>query len=209
MAPQGLFVVFTSSAGDLVTNDANGTSDVFVATTPSRQTGTTAPPTASISQADQPSNTTGATTLQFTVTYADDVDLATTSFDDDDVTLTLKDGSVVNADAQVGSVGSGKNAKVTYSVAAPGGAVDEADNGLYTVTIRPNSVADANGNFVAAGALPQIQITAVPADGPDLTVTIPETIPAAVSGSRGRARVVVSNTGNQPVPRRSRMTLSL
>ena len=208
VAPQGRFIVFSSAASDLVTGDANGTSDVFVATTPDRTTATTAPPTASISQADQPSNTTGATTLQFTVAYADDVDLATTSFDNNDVTLTLPGGTVLPA-TRVSSVGSGRNARVTYAVAAPGGTVDEADNGLYTVTIQPNAVADANGNFVAAGPLPQIQITAVPPDGPDLTAAIPDALPAAVSGSKGRARVVVANAGNQAVPRRSRMTVSL
>jgi Tol biopolymer transport system component len=208
VAPEGRYIVFSSVAGDLVTGDANGVSDVFVATTPSRQAGDTAAPTASISQADQPSNVTGATTLQFTVSYADDTDLATTSFGDNDVTVTLKDGSVVNA-TKVSSVGSGRSAKVTYSVPAPGGTVDEADNGLYTVTVRANGVSDANNNFVAAGALPQVQVTAVPADGPDLTATIPDALPAAVSGSKGRARVVVANAGNQPVPRRSRMTVSL
>jgi TolB protein len=209
VAPEGRYIVFSSAAADLVTTgDANGVVDVFVATTPNRQAGDTAPPTASISQADQPSNVTGATTLEFTVSYADDTDLATTSFGDNDVTLTLLDGTVVNA-TRVSSVGSGQSAKVTYSVPAPGGTVDEADNGLYTVTVRANGVTDANNNSVVAGALPQIQVTAVPADGPDLVATVPDALPSAVSGSRGRARVVVANSGNQAVPKRSRMTLSL
>jgi Tol biopolymer transport system component len=209
VAPGGQFVAFTSNATNLDANDANNASDAFVATAPDRQTGNTNPPAASISQADQPPASTGEQFLQFVVTYTDDVDLATTSFDNNDITVTAPGGGSPVAAERVSSVGSGTSAKVTYRIPAPGGTLDPADDGLYTLNVQANQVADANGNFVPATTLPAVQVTVTPPDGPDLTVTIPDTLPSAVGGSRGRARVVVTNSGNQPVPRRSSMTLTL
>ena len=68
---------------------------------------------------------------------------------------------------------------------------------------------DANGNSVAAGGLAPVTVTPAAATGPDLVPTIPDPSPAAVDGSKGRARVVVTNQGDQPGPRRSTMTLQL
>lgn len=209
VAPQGLFVAFTSDATNLDAADTNALSDAFVATAPDRQTGNTNAPTVAISQADQPSATFGEAFLSFVVSYADDVDLATTSFDNNDVTITLPGGGAPVAAERVGSVGSGTAAKVTYRIPAPGGTLDAADDGLYIVNVQPSQVADANGNFVAATTLPPVQVTVTPADGPDLVASIPDALPSVVGGAKGRARVVVTNSGNQPVPKRSSMTLSL
>ena len=209
VAPGGTFVAFTSAAANLDPQDGNGVADAFVATAPDRQTGNTLPPTASIAQADQPPTSTGEAFLQFVVTYADDVDLATTSFDNNDITVTLPGGGAAVAAEKVSSVGSGKSAKVTYRIPAPGGSLDPADDGQYVLNVQGNQVLDANGNAVAAASLPAVQVTVTPPDGPDLVASIPDTLGAVVGGSKGRARVVVTNQGNQPVPRGSQMTLTL
>ncbi|HZN65798.1 MAG TPA: CARDB domain-containing protein [Tepidisphaeraceae bacterium] len=199
VAPGGQFVAFSSTATDLVSGDSNGVADAFVVTAPDR-TVDTAAPTAALATV-QPSNNTGGQFLQFAVTYSDNSDLAITSFGNDDVTITPPGGSPTAA-TFVGSTGSGSNATAVYQIAAPGGTLDEADEGLYTVTVLSgggtSGVADAAGNKVAAGALtPQLQVEVAPADGPDLTASIPDPVPAAVGGSRGRLRAVVTNSGNQ------------
>jgi hypothetical protein len=209
VAPQGLFVAFTSNATNLDANDTNGASDAFVATAPDRQTGNTNPPTVTISQQNQPPASTGETFLQFLVTYNDDVDLATTSFDNSDITVTLPGGGAPVAAEKVSSVGSGTSANVTYRIPAPGGTLDPADDGLYVLTVQGGQVLDANGNALATTVLPAVQVTVTPPDGPDLVPSIPDALPSVVGGSKGRARIVVTNAGNQPVPRRSRMTLTL
>ena len=209
VAPQGLFVAFTSNATNLVAGDANGASDAFVATAPDRQTGNTQPPTVSISQQAQPPTSTGEQFLQFVVSYTDDVDLATTSFDNNDITVTLPGGGAPVPAEKVSSVGSGRTADVTYRIPAPGGTLDPADDGLYVLNVQGGQVTDANGNAVAATTLPAVQVTVTPPDGPDLVPTIPDALPAVVTGARGRARVVVTNAGNQAVPKGSRMTLTL
>ena len=209
VAPQGLFVAFTSEASNLTTNDANGAvADAFVAQAPDRQTGNTNPPTAAIVQSDQPQAVLGSPFLDFVVTYSDDVDLATTTFDSNDVTITGPGGSPQDV-TFVSSSGSGRTARATYRIPAPGGVLEETDNGTYTVTVRANEVKDANNNSVAAGALAPFTVTATAADGPDLVPSIPFALPAAVGGSKTKVRVVVTNSGNQATPRGARMTLSL
>ena len=208
IAPQGRFIAFTSAATNLAGADANGAvTDAFVASAPDRSTGNTNAPTAAVA-ATQPAATIGDAFLQFAVTYTDDVDLAPTSFDSGDITVTPPGGGTP-IPAELVSGGSGATATVTYRIPAPGGVVDDADNGAYTINIRPDEVKDANGNAVAAGSLAPVQVTAAANTGPDLVPTIPDAIPSAVDGSRGRARVVVTNQGDQPVPRRATMTLQL
>lgn len=209
VAPQGLFVAFTSEASNLTANDANGAvPDAFVAQAPDRQTGNTNPPTAAAVQADQPPAALGSPFLDLTVTYSDDVDLATTTFDSNDVTITAPGGTPQPA-TLLSSAGSGRLARVTYRIPAPGGVLDEADNGAYTVTVNADEVKDANGNSVAAGALAPLTVLVTAADGPDLVPSFPLTVPAAVGGSRAKVRVIVTNNGTQPPPRGARMTLSL
>ena len=49
--------------------------------------------------------------------------------------------------------GGGNTRTVTYRVTAPGGTVDAADVGAYTVAVQANAVADVGGAFVPAGAI--------------------------------------------------------
>jgi hypothetical protein len=193
-----------------VATDGNGAvPDVFVVSAPDRTTGNTNPPTATIAQADQPQAVIGEQFIQFVVTYNDDVDLATTSFDSSDVTVTPPGGGAAIPAELVSSTGSGTSAKVTYRIQAPGGDVDDADAGQYTVNVQANQVQDANGNPVAAGALAPVTVTPAAATGPDLVATIPTAPPSAVGGSKGSVKVVVTNQGDQPVPKKSTMNLQL
>ena len=205
VAPGGQFIAFSSEAIDLVNGDTNGASDAFLATAPDRN-GDTVAPTASVSQLDQPSNFIGSPTLDFVVNYNDDVDLAVTSFTNDDIEVSGPGIATPVRAVFVSSVGSGRAAKATYRITAPGG-VSEASNGAYTITMRPGQVQDAAGNNVAAGTLGQVNVTAVPAEGPDIVATIPGTLLPQVSGFRGRQRVFIQNTGTQPVA--GRITVGL
>ena len=209
IAPQGLFVAFTSAATNLAGADANGAvTDAFVVSAPDRSAGNTNAPTAAAA-ATQPQATIGDAFLQFAVTYTDDVDLAPTSFDSGDITVTPPGGGAAIPAELVSSSGSGTSATVTYRIPAPGGVVDDADAGAYTINVQPDQVKDANGNSVAAAGLGPVTVTPAAATGPDLVPTIPDAIPSAVGGSKGRARVVVTNQGDQPVPRGAMMTLQL
>lgn len=208
VAPGGQFIAFSSDAIDLVGGDNNNASDAFLATAPNRA-GDTAAPTASVAQTDQPSNFTGSPTIDFTVNYNDNDALATTSFGDGDVEITGPGISVPVAATFVSSVGSGKTAKVTYRIGAPGGSVTETSNGVYTITLRGGQVQDAADNSAAPGVIGQVQLTAVPPEGPDLVVSIPGTILPAVGGFRGKQRVVIQNIGTQPAAGRINVALFL
>jgi Tol biopolymer transport system component len=209
VAPGGRFVAFTSAATNLAAGDTNGAvNDAFVGGAPNRDPGTTNPPTATIVPGNQPPATLGSPFLQFTVTYSDDVDLAPASFDGGDITVTPPGGAPLPVQF-VGISGGGTSANVTYQIAAPGGVLDEADNGAYTINVVGGQVADANGNFVAAGPLTPVTVTVTAASGPDLVPSFPEAVPPAVGLSKAKVRVLVANQGDQPTPKGARMTLAL
>ena len=213
VAPGGRFVAFTSQATNLAAGDGNGAvNDAYLAQTPDRQPGNTNPPTAAVTT-PQPVATLGSPFLQFSVTYTDDADLAPATFDNGDITVTPPGGGALPVPF-VGISGSGTTAtgtftNVTYQIAAPGGVLDEPDNGVYTINVVSNQVQDANGNAVAAGPLAPVTVTVTAASGPDLVPSFPETVPAAVGGSKAKVRVLVTNQGDQPTPRGARMTLEL
>jgi hypothetical protein len=94
-------------------------------------------------------------------------------------------------------------------MAAPGGSVDAGDAGAYVITIQAGEVKDANNNAVAAGPLPAVTVTPTTGNGPDLVPAIVGPLPAVVGGSKGKARVTVTNAGNQPTPKGAVMTLQL
>ncbi|WP_203595634.1 hypothetical protein, partial [Salipiger sp. PrR003] len=88
------------------------------------------------------------------------------SIDVSDITVTGPGGalSVTGVSVNVGTDGSPRSA--TYTVAAPGGTWDTADNGAYTVALQAGQVVDTSGNAVAAnGALTSFNV-AVPVTPP-------------------------------------------
>jgi hypothetical protein len=97
----------------------------------------------------------GAPTTTVTVTYSDTSGVNIASIGPSNLTITRNsDGlalTLLAASPDVNSNGSPRT--VTYTVAAPDGTWDPADNGTYTVSIAANQVRDVTGSAVAAGTL--------------------------------------------------------
>lgn len=101
-------------------------------------------------------NITQATTtpFSFTVSYSDNVAIAQSSIDSNDLTVTSPNGfSQVAVLDKVSNSQNGTPLVATYRINAPGGSWDNADNSTYTISMRSNQVADTNNNFVPAGVL--------------------------------------------------------
>jgi predicted outer membrane repeat protein len=127
-------------------------------------------------------------TYQFTVTYADDVAIDTTSLDSNDVTITPPPGVAAPAVSLV-SINSGNPNRVvaTYQFTAPTGAWVLTDAGGYAVNMVAGQVTDTNGS-VPAGPL----ATFVVAPPQVFTVTNPAdsgtgTLRAAIAAANGIA----------------------
>ncbi len=97
--------------------------------------------------------TTGATTTTVTVTFADNVGVDTASIDVTDLAVTGPGGVVVAVTGvSLDVAASGTPRIATYTLAAPGGTWNEADNGTYTVALLADAVRDGAGNGVAGNA---------------------------------------------------------
>jgi hypothetical protein len=95
-----------------------------------------------------------ANPYQFTVIYTDAKLVKARSIGDGDLRVTGPNG--YSQLATLVSKSPARNARTitaTYSVPAPAGQWDVADNGLYTVSVIASQVRDRAGNFIAAGAL--------------------------------------------------------
>lgn len=106
----------------------------------------TTPPTASLGNQTP---TTGSSTFDFVVTYADvTTAVDATTFDNSDITVSGPNSFSANATfvSAVGNV-------VTYRISAPGGTWDSADNGLYTVSQVANQLKDTAGNARPFGSI--------------------------------------------------------
>lgn len=193
VSSDGKFVAFSSDASDLIAGDGNNATDVFVAGTPEPTTDTT-PPTATVSATQDPA-TNGTAFYDFRVELADNVALNTVQLLDLSVTPP-GGGTPIVADFQ-SVLGSGSAATAIYRIAAPGGAIDAADNGAYTVSVPATGVIkDVANNSVAAGPIGSFTITAADANAPDLTVSFNGAQPASViGGKKSTAKVRVKNEG--------------
>jgi hypothetical protein len=92
----------------------------------------------------------GAEPFLFTVTYADELDMAEPAANA--VAITGPNGFSAVAQVILSS-NQGKTRVVKYALAAPGGSWDEADDGTYEVRLRDGGALDAGGNAVPAGVL--------------------------------------------------------
>ena len=121
--------------------------------------GFVAPPLASASVTDI--TTSGQGSKTFTVTYTDNVAVNAATIDSSDVRVTGTNG--YNQLAQFISLdvaGNGTPRTATYSAPPPNGSTWlPADNGLYTLTMQSNQVADTEGAYVAPGQLGQFNVT--------------------------------------------------
>lgn len=108
------------------------------------------PPQASLSAAGV--TAAGTTPHTFTVAYAHYTALNSSTFGADDLTAIAPDGTVLPA-AFVRADGAGAARTVTYSLAAPGGTWDAADNGTYSIVLAADAVRSTIGEPVASGTL--------------------------------------------------------
>ena len=98
-------------------------------------------------------------TADFSVTFSDNLGIDPATIDANDLTVTAPDGTVVPVTLtgiNINSIGSPRTA--IYSIAAPGGTWDAADNGDYTVAIKPGAVSDTNGNKTIAKELGKLAV---------------------------------------------------
>lgn len=188
----GQFVVFTSDASDLAAGDGNSANDVFVTGTPQAE-GDSIAPTAIVSTTQNPASTGGAE-YDFNVDLADNVALNTVSVGN--LTVTPPGGGAPIAATLMNVLGSGRNATAVYRIAAPGGTIDRADDGTYTVNMPAGAVKDVAGNAAAAGAIGTFALAAADPNSPDLTVAFVGSQPDAVIGGKAsKAKVTVKNVG--------------
>ena len=138
--------------------------------------------------------TTGATTFNFTVAYADAfTSVDTSTFDNSDVTVTGPNGFSANATyiSRVGNV-------ATYQIAAPGGTWNPADAGLYTVSQNGSQVSDTAGWSRPAGAIgtftaamPYAYVT-----GSTLHIEFPAAPNNVIIGSDGNGNTTTDENGS-------------
>jgi hypothetical protein len=96
----------------------------------------------------------GGTSYTFTVTYADNLAVSFATLDNSDILVTGPNGfSQAATFVSVNKRTSGTPRTATYRITPPGGTWDAADNGIYTVSVEPDQVADTVGHPVAAGDL--------------------------------------------------------
>ncbi|WIY24787.1 choice-of-anchor Q domain-containing protein [Parasedimentitalea psychrophila] len=89
----------------------------------------------------------GDATTQVTVTYSDNVALDVSSFDTEDIRVTGPGGIDVDVTGfSVDTPSDGTPRTVTYTIAAPGGTWDPADNGIYSVSLDVLEVFDTAFN---------------------------------------------------------------
>ena len=136
----------------------------------------------------------------FRVAYEDNVAVDASTIGAGDILVTGPNGfkkaaTLVRTSTKV----DGPSVEAYYTVAAPGGTWDYADNGTYTVAMVANQVFDTNFNPVDAGPLGTFDVT-LP-DSPDLVVGIGKsTLPTPlVPGDKGAVSVLVTNIGGQPI----------
>jgi hypothetical protein len=111
----------------------------------------------------------GGTSQFITVTYSDNHAVDSSSITDGDLLVTGPNGfeqlaSLVSVDAP----GDGSPRVATYRVDAPDGTWDASDNGLYTVSLRPDEISDTSGNFTPGGPLTTF-LTSISGDAPQTT----------------------------------------
>jgi hypothetical protein len=96
----------------------------------------------------------GAKTHTITVTYADNRAVEAASLGTGDIIVTGPNGFEQFATLDsVTPAGDGSPLVASYSFATPDGSWDSADNGAYTVTLRPDEVRDTSGNTNPGGVL--------------------------------------------------------
>jgi len=116
----------------------------------------------------------------FTVLYADPASVAVTSIGNNDIRVTGPNGyselaTLVSASPNANAA----SITATYSIPAPGGSWNTADNGTYTVALLANSVTDVPGVAAPAATLGTFTVNFVP------SVFLSDLTPSAASNGFG------------------------
>lgn len=150
---------------DAADNSAqSGTASFTVNVAPPAPVDTTGP-SAAISAANI--GTAGGASHTITVVYSDDTAVDVSSIGPSDINVAAPGGGTLVVTGFTNAVSDGgKTVTTTYTVAAPGGTFDSADNGTYTVSLNANAVRDAAGN-AASGSPASFSVNVVAAPPPD------------------------------------------
>jgi uncharacterized delta-60 repeat protein len=154
----------------------------------------TTPPTATITapSIDSP----GGTTEAISVTYSDNRDVDVSTINAGNITVVGPNGPVQVTGVQLSATGNGSPITAVYTIAAPGGTWDQADNGVYTVTVVGGGVKDTSGN----GVVTATGTFSVVATLPDTTPPSAQiTAPAITTGGATSATITIVYTDNVAV----------
>jgi uncharacterized repeat protein (TIGR01451 family) len=156
--------------------------------------------------------TTGAgATHSFTIVFSDNLAIDIASLDGNDIQVTGPGGfNQLAALISANPAGNGTPRTATYSITAPGGSWDSADNGTYTLALEANQVRDTAGNPAAGQVLGRFSVNVsamrqriflplvLVAGTPDLAITGISLVPsksAFAAGEGVEVRVTVKNQG--------------
>lgn len=148
----GTYTVTFVNTGALDTsnNASASVSTTFTVDIPNNQpppvTGDGQGPTVEIDDDGGNVTTAGGTTKTIKVKFQDDDGIDLTTIDAGDLRVaTTSRPSLVVTNVSTDANGSGKRAEVTFTLAAPGGSWDAADNGSYQIQVVDGAVADVGG----------------------------------------------------------------
>lgn len=149
-------------AGNAVAANVDNTAYHFTTITP--------PTTNGLVAADLDQVAAGAGSYSFSIRFSDsDGSINASSIDINDVTVTGPGGALV----VTGALWDATTGTATYTITAPGGTWDEADNGTYTIALAAGQVTDETGLAVAANASLggfSVTIDSTPPAAPTLTL---------------------------------------
>ena len=138
------------------------------------------PPTGTLTRAPRLTSP-GARYYQYTVTYTDNLAMKVSSFDAWDTLVTDPFGvRRYAAVLRVSAATNGTPRSVTYMVKAPGGRFDAADNGVYTISLRKQQVADTAGNKNPGRILGQFSVAITPIASSVSTMIRPPALHASI-----------------------------
>ncbi|HYV35936.1 MAG TPA: peptidoglycan DD-metalloendopeptidase family protein, partial [Gemmataceae bacterium] len=144
----------------------------------------TNPPSAVSGAADI--STGGATTQDFTVTYADNVAVDVSTLHTGNILVTGPNGySQVATFVGVDNNTNGSPRSATYRITAPNGKWGSADNGTYTLSMQFNQVSDTRGYFVPYGIFGSFAVAIPPAPINDLAWQYKASLPQALTAPLG------------------------
>ncbi len=107
--------------------------------------------------------TIGSAKYSFSVTYRDDTAVQLDTINDQDIIVSGPNNFRQLAKlVSVSGAGNGSPLTAIYSIDAPGGVWDVADQGSYTLTLQNNQISDTNNNFAPTSVLGALRVDFAP-----------------------------------------------